>query len=88
MEHVAPLEHFRSGIRRAVELMGSQRALAEACSVKQGTIWAALNNKAKMPAWLSVRIVEATSGRVSMRELLPEVYEIVEREVYDHLGLV
>lgn len=66
--------------------MGSQKELANACRVKPGTIWASLNTKAKMPAWLSVRIVKATSGKISMRELLPEVYQIVEKEVYAKLG--
>lgn len=85
MEH----EHadFRSAIRRAIEIVGSQRALAQACSVKQGDIWQAINKRAKMTAWLAVRIHDATGGQVSIKELLPDVYQRVEAELGERVLL-
>lgn len=68
-------------MRRAVEIMGGQKALAQACGERPQTIWETLHRKQKMPAWLAVRIVDATSGKVSIKELLPDVYERVEKEV-------
>ena len=84
MKHKAD---FRAGLRKAVDIMGTQRALAAACNVKQGTIWAALNEKQKMPAWLAVRIADATGGQVSIKELLPDVYDRVEAEIADRVAL-
>lgn len=80
-------EKFKAGILRAVEIMGSQRALADACGVKPGHIWQAINQRARLQAWLAVRIVDATSGKVSMRELLPEVVDRVEAEIAERVNL-
>src|SRR6185503_4769887 len=78
MEHDA---NFRAGVTRAAEIMGGQKALAKACGLKGGSIWATINTKKKMPAWLAVRIVDATGGQVSIKDLLPDVYERVEAEI-------
>lgn len=67
MEH----EHtdFRSALRRAIEIVGGQKALGKACDAPRGTIGAALHHKHKLPAWLALRISAATGGQVSIEDL-------------------
>jgi DNA-binding transcriptional regulator YdaS (Cro superfamily) len=76
-----PPTAFGRAILRAAEILGDQSALARACRVKPGTIWASIYLKQKCPPWLAVRIFDATAGKVSLKELLPDVYERVEKEL-------
>lgn len=72
---------FAVFVARAAQVMGGGKALATACGVKQGTIWATINQKSRLPPWLAVKIVDATGGQVSIKDLLPDVYQRVEAEL-------
>lgn len=63
------------GLRRAIELLGSQTALAEKLGKKQGHVWAWLNKHGgRVPAELVIPIEAATNGQVTREELRPDLY--------------
>lgn len=76
---------WREAVIRACHLLGSQRALAMACSVNQHDIWRSVHTSKRLPAWLAVRICEATGDQVTIRELLPDVWAAVERQMGSRL---
>lgn len=57
---------------RAVEIIGSQQALADLCEVSQPTVWRWLNQSKQLPAEYVLR-VEAATG-VSRHLLRPDIY--------------
>lgn len=73
-----------AALRRAVEHLsreglrggGGQSALARICGVKQGHVWRWLNTPgALVPAEHVLKIERATDGKVSRRELRPDVFD-------------
>lgn len=62
----------RGLIEQAIEIFGSQQKLAEACGVKQASIWQA-KEAGRASAELSMAIEQATSGKVSARDLRPDL---------------
>ena len=68
----------RATLQRAVELAGSQTALAAICVCTQGNIWQILNDdRRKLPAEYVLRI-EAATG-VSRHDLRPDLYPLAEQ---------
>lgn len=65
-----------SALSKAVEIVGGQKALAEAIGVRQGHVWNWLNrNKGPVPpAEFCSAIEAATNGKVSCRDLRPDVF--------------
>ena len=61
-------------VRRAVELLGSQVALAQACGVKQQHVWRWLNRCKCLPAERALDIERATGGAVTRYHLRPDVF--------------
>lgn len=62
----------RELIETAVTLLGSQAKLADACGVKQQSIWQA-KETGRCSAELALQIEQATSGRVTARDLRPDL---------------
>lgn len=63
-------------INSAIEIAGSQKKLAEACGVKQPTVWAWLHGKKKVSAQNAARIEKVTSGEVKAHDIRPDLPEL------------
>ncbi|MGE4324132.1 MAG: transcriptional regulator [Sphingobium sp.] len=71
MEHaLTPFE----ALQRAVEILGSQSALARICGVSQTAVWKWLQSSKRLPAEHVLR-VEAATG-VSRHWLRPDIYPV------------
>jgi len=68
MPHITPHE----ALTAAVEIAGSQTALAEICGVSQTAVWKWIQSSKRMPAEF-VRLAEAATG-VSRHDLRPDIY--------------
>lgn len=62
----------RELIEQAITLAGSQAKLAEACGVKQQSIWQA-KETGRCSAELALQIEHALDGRVTARQLRPDL---------------
>jgi DNA-binding transcriptional regulator YdaS (Cro superfamily) len=62
----------RELIEQAITLAGSQAKLAEACGVKQQSIWQA-KETGRCSAELALQIEQATDGKVTARQLRPDL---------------
>lgn len=65
---------MESPLARAVEILGSQSALAAAIGTRQQNIWWWLNKKRAVPAEFVLPIERATDGQVSRHDLRPDLY--------------
>lgn len=62
-------------LKRAVEIAGGQKALADKLGVTQSTLWYWLDRSKKgVPAEHVIRIEAATDGVVTRHELRPDLY--------------
>lgn len=72
-------------IKAAIDIVGSQQKLAEACKVKQPSVWAWLHGKKKVSAENAIRIERATNGRVPAYEIRPDLSvlfpQLVEKKI-------
>jgi DNA-binding transcriptional regulator YdaS (Cro superfamily) len=59
-------------IEKAIGILGSQAKLAEACGVKQPSIWQA-KDTGRCSAELAMAIEKATDGQVTAHELRPDL---------------
>ena len=66
---------FRDHIRRAIELVGSQRALAEQIGLSQQGISYLLNEAPQVSAEIAMAIHRATGGQVRKEDLRPDIFE-------------
>ena len=64
----------RQSLERAIEIVGSQSALARICDVKQGHVWAWLNKTGRCPAKHVLAVEEATAGEITRHQLRPDIY--------------
>jgi len=62
---------------RAVEIMGGQSALARAIggTVKQAHVWHWLHKSEEVPAEHCAAIERATGGKVTRKQLRPDIFE-------------
>ena len=60
----------------AIEFVGSQQKLADACGVKQPSVWAWLHGKKKVSAENAKRIELATSGHVHAYQIRPDLSDL------------
>lgn len=65
---------FRDHIRHAIELAGSQRALAEKIGLSQQGISYLLNEAPQVSAEIAIAIERATDGRVTKEILRPDLF--------------
>ncbi|MDD9221542.1 transcriptional regulator [Enterobacter kobei] len=63
-------------ISEAIALVGSQQKLAEACGVKQPTVWAWLHDETKVSAINAARIEKATNGKVPAYKIRPDLHDL------------
>jgi DNA-binding transcriptional regulator YdaS (Cro superfamily) len=75
-------------LKRAIQLLGGQSALARACGgkIRQQHIWNWLHRDGKVPAEHVLAIEQATGGRVNRHQLRPDIYPL-ERQPYETLLL-
>lgn len=63
-------------INAAIEIVGSQQKLADACGVKQPSVWAWLHGKKKVSAENAKRIELATEGTVPAYQIRPDLSDL------------
>ncbi|HEM6838329.1 TPA: helix-turn-helix domain-containing protein [Citrobacter koseri] len=63
-------------INSAIEFVGSQQKLADACGVKQPSVWAWLHGKKKVSAENAKRIELATDGNVPAYQIRPDLSDL------------
>lgn len=73
-------------IKKAVELAGSQTALARLIGVSQGLIWQWCNGRLRVPAERCCDIERAAGGRVTRAQLRPDVFGPMTAEPLREVG--
>jgi DNA-binding transcriptional regulator YdaS (Cro superfamily) len=63
-------------IKSAIDVLGSQQKLAEACDVKQPSVWAWLHGKKKVSAENAMRIEKATNGTIPAYQIRPDLPDL------------
>jgi DNA-binding transcriptional regulator YdaS (Cro superfamily) len=72
------MEPFRRHIRRAIDLAGSQTALANQIGLsQQGVSWL-LHEAPQVSAEIALAIHRATGGKVRKEDLRPDIFEAAE----------
>jgi len=61
-------------LRRAIDLVGGQSALARAINSKQQNIWFWLHKSRRVPAEFVLPIEQTTQGQVTRSQLRPDIY--------------
>lgn len=64
----------RQALAKAIEICGSQTALAQKIDRKQQSVWFWLNEANSIPPKVAVAIERATDGQVTRVALCPEVF--------------
>lgn len=62
-----------TGIKKAIEICGRQKSLAEACGVSQQAVNKWVSGKNNMDVKYIPAIIKATNGEVKPQELRPDV---------------
>ncbi len=62
-------------IKKAIDILGSQTALARACGVKQGHISNWLRRDKKIKLENALKIERATNGRVTQKDMRPDLFD-------------
>lgn len=68
----------KSLLEQAIEICGSQAKLAEACGIKQSSIWQA-KETGRCSARLAMAVERATGGKITAVELRPDLPWPAER---------
>ncbi|NKB77624.1 MAG: Cro/Cl family transcriptional regulator [Gammaproteobacteria bacterium] len=63
-----------NNLKKAVEFLGGQTELAKALGVSQPRIWNWINRDKKVPAEYAMPIQTATNGKVTARDLRPDIF--------------
>lgn len=71
---------MREQIIRAVEVAGSQKALAQQLGVSHQTVWAWINRES-VPHQYGAAIESATGGKVSRKDLWPDQWQQIWPEL-------
>lgn len=80
------MKDFHSAVKRAVEMVGGQSKLAAAAGCSQAEIWRLCNTAKSVDPLIACRIAEATNGEVTVRDLIPEVVDVVSAELQREAG--
>ncbi|ERM13419.1 helix-turn-helix domain-containing protein [Pantoea ananatis] len=67
---------INENIKSAIGIVGSQKKLAEACEVKQPSVWAWLHGKKKVSAENAKRIEKATGGLIPAYKIRPDLTDL------------
>ena len=65
---------MNEGIKKAIELLGTQQQLAEELNVKQQAVSLWLKEKQKASVMNAIKIEQATYGLVTRAEIRPDVF--------------
>lgn len=71
---------MKEQIIRAVEIVGSQKALADKVGVKHQVVWAWINRNS-MPCDYAAAIEKATNGKVTRKHLFPKEWKTIWPEL-------
>lgn len=63
-----------SAIQKAVDLMGGRKELATAAGVSEQAVSFWINGDRQISAEYAVKIQNATGGRVTVKELRPDIF--------------
>ncbi len=63
---------MKKHIQKAIDLLGSQTALADAVGVNQSSVWNWLNRDKSISLERAIQIEEATRGKVLASDLCPK----------------
>lgn len=66
-------------LRVAIDIVGSQRALADAIGITQPSVSEMLARGKRVPAEWCLPVERATDGRITRYQLRPDLYPIDER---------
>lgn len=66
-------------LRRAKELLGSQKAVADAVGIKQPSVHRILSDGKKVPAEWCLPLERATEGKVTRHQLRPDLWPADEQ---------
>lgn len=66
--------HHREHVKRAIEIMGSQQALADAIGMSQQGVSYVLHFAPRVTAEAAVAIEKATRGEVRREDLRPDIF--------------
>ncbi|WP_063656471.1 transcriptional regulator [Candidatus Arsenophonus triatominarum] len=67
---------MNEAIKTAIEIVGTQKKLGEACGLTQQAIFKWLHNKAKVSPEHVPMIVRATKGKVSAKDIRPDLVHV------------
>jgi DNA-binding transcriptional regulator YdaS (Cro superfamily) len=73
-----------SALRRAIEILGSQAAVATAIGKSQQSVSEIARRGKRVPAEWCLPIEEATNGRISRHDLRPDLYPFATPEEKFH----
>jgi len=75
------LFYMKTPISVAIEILGSQQALATACGVTQPAVHKWATGKGRPDAKSSIAIERATKGKISRSVLRPDIFEQSSNDV-------
>lgn len=61
-------------LQKAIDIIGTQRGLAELVEAKQGHVWNWLHRDKRVPPNKAIPIEVATDGAVTRHDLRPDVF--------------
>jgi DNA-binding transcriptional regulator YdaS (Cro superfamily) len=67
-----------NALQQAISIAGSQVALGKLINSPQSTIWSWLNRDKKVPAERCLAIQKATNGKITAKELRPDIFGTIE----------
>lgn len=67
-----------AALTKAVQILGTQRALAKKCNATQQYVWNWMRSR-KVPAERAIQIEVATNGEVTKEELAPEFFNTMSK---------
>lgn len=74
-------ELIHQQVRRAVEIVGGQEKLSRLTGISQSEVSRLCTSAKSISAVRAVAIDRATNGEVSVRDLLPEVAEVMQERL-------
>ncbi|UIN00045.1 transcriptional regulator [Yersinia ruckeri] len=74
---------INEAIKSAVDMLGNQQKLADACGVKQPSVWFWLHGKKRVSAKNAKRIENATNGKVPAYLIRPDLPDVFPHPAQD-----
>jgi DNA-binding transcriptional regulator YdaS (Cro superfamily) len=74
------MDNFQDLIKQAVDIVGSQRELAQKIGKSQQSVSHWINGASKIPAEDATAIEAATHGRITRAQLRPDLFKSEKRK--------